>query len=132
MDYADLREAVYNHLCTNVPAVSNRVFWSYTAPKNTERPYLVMYFTGELPSINTYCGVWMQFDVLCFGEEANILSLDPIADLVVSSLHKTDITTPLGRTIRPEYNRDSRVDYWDEDSRSNVIRLKFWIPTDLW
>lgn len=132
MNYADLREGIYNWLCTKVPAVASRVFWGWTAPSDTTKPYLEMSFVGELPQVNNPCGLFMQLEVLVFGDESDILAIDPIADLVVSSLHRQSVTTPAARVIKPQYVNDSRIDFWDESSRSNVIRTKFIIPTDFW
>ena len=69
MDYADIREAIYDHLVAQVGAVSGRVFQGWVASPETEKPYLIFYFTGELPSINTPCGTFMQYEVLVVGEE---------------------------------------------------------------
>ena len=132
MDYADLREGIFNHLCSNVPSVGNRVFWGWTAPADTVKPFLEMSFIGELPQVNNPCGLWMQVEVLVVGEESDILSLDPIADLVVTVMHNQQVATPLLRIIKPRYIRDSRIDFWDENLRANIIRLKFLIPTDFW
>lgn len=132
MDYADLREAIYDQLVAEVAAVGNRVFWGWTASAETEKPFLVMLFTGEVPSIATHLGSFMTFDVHVLGEEGNILAIDPVADAVVTALHQVDITTPDGRIIRAEYRRDARNDMWSEEFRANVIQLKFWMPTDFW
>lgn len=131
MDYADLREAIYDALCAEVPAVGDRVFWGWTAPADTQKPFLEISFLGELPSDNP-CGTWMQLEVLVIGEESNILALDPIADTVGHALHNMRIPTPDGRAIRPEQTRDARIDGWSESLRANIIRLKFLIPTDVW
>ena len=132
MEYSDLRLAIYNQLCTTIPAVSNRVYWGWVAKADTVKPYLIISFTGELPSLNTPLGSFMQFDVLAVGVQGGILSLDPIADDVVTALHNVDITTPAGRIIRCEYRRDARIDFWSEQLNGNLIRLKFWLPTDFW
>jgi hypothetical protein len=139
MDRADLREAIYDQICSLVPAIWGtgspaecNVFWGWTAPGDTEKPFIVLTFTGDIPSINTPCGMFIQFDVDLIGDEGNIMNLDPIADDIVSILHQTDITTPTGRIIRPEYRRDSRNDYWSEDFRANVIHMRFLLPTDFW
>lgn len=139
MDYTDLRTALYDHICFCVPGIHTtdsppvcKVFWGWVAPGDTEKPFIVLTFTGDLPSINTPLGMFIQFDVDIFGQEGNILNIDPIADDVVSCLHQTDIVTPDGRIIRPEYRRDARVDYWSEDFRANVIHLRFLLPTDFW
>jgi hypothetical protein len=132
MDYADLREAIHGHLVTNVPAVGGRVWWGWTAPSDAQKPFLLMTFTGELPSVNTPLGLFLQYDVLAVGVEADILSLDPVADAVVTALHEVDIVTGAGRVIRSEYKRDARMDMWSQDLMANIIRLKFWLPTDFW
>jgi hypothetical protein len=132
MDYADIREGLYEHLCTEIPAVGDRVFWGYTAPADTEKPFLVMTFMGELPSLNTPLGTFMQFTVDVFGEEGNIIAIDPIADDVVAAIHQVDITTPDGRIIRGEYRRDARTDFWSETFRASVISNRFLLPTDFW
>jgi len=131
MDYADLREAIYNELAVGITDVGNRVFWSHTAPADTEKPFLEIAFLGELPSM-TPLGTMMQVEVLCLGEESNIMGLDPIADAVVSVLDGPEIVTPDGRVITLEYWNDSRIDGWSEELRANVIRLKFILPTDAW
>ena len=131
MDYADLREAVEIELKAQVPAVANRVFWSHTAPADTVKPFLEIAFLGELSGI-TPKGTMMQVEVLCLGEEANIMGLDPVADTVISALDGPQITTPDGRTITLEYWNDSRIDGWSEELRANIIRLKFILPTDAW
>lgn len=132
MDYADLRVGIRNQLVTEIAAVGGRVFWGWTASAETEKPLLTMSFKGEVPSMNTPCGMWMMYDVLVIGEEGNVLAIDPIADAVVDALHKVDVTTPDGRIIRSEYRRDARIDYWIEELRGQAIRLAFWLPTDLW
>ena len=124
MNYADVRVAIFNALET----LGNEVYWGWTAPKDAERPYITMSFTGEVPSINIPCGKFAQLEVLVFGEEANILQIDPIADAIIDLLDKQVLDTPSGGNVRPEYRRDSRGDWWDEESRSNVIRISFWIP----
>jgi hypothetical protein len=138
MDYADLREAIYDQLCL-IPALldtgspqKGKVFWAWTAPADTPKPYAFISFTGDVPSARTPCGMFVTFDVCVVGEEADILNLDPVADDVLDALHQVDIVTPKGRIIRCEYRRDARVDYWAEDIRANVIRLAFWLPTDFW
>ena len=131
MDYADLREAVFDELVAQVAAVAGRVFWGHTAPADTLKPFLEIAFLGELPSA-TPLGTMMQVEVLCLGEESNIMGLDPVADAVVTALDGPQITTPDGRTITLEYWNDSRIDGWSEELRANVIRLKFILPTDAW
>lgn len=138
MDYADVREGLYDHLCMYITEVQDsssppkcKVFWEWTAPADIQKPYIEIAFMGELAPVNG-CAVWMQLEVLVFGEESNILAIDPIADHVVSSLHNQDVITPDGRTIRPKYVRDSRMDFWVETPRANGIRLKFLIPSDFW
>lgn len=132
MDTADLREAVYDHLVANIPAVSGRVFWKFTAPADTEKPFIEMGFLTDVPSINTPLGMFYRLDLIIIGEEGNIIAIDPISDLVVSVLHEQDIVTPDGRVIRCEYRRNSKMDYWYEEFRGNAIRLEFWLPTDFW
>ena len=131
MDWGDIREGIYDELCAVIPAVSSRVFWAWTAPADTVKPFIEMSFIGQIPSPNK-CGLHMQLEILVIGEPSNILSIDPIADLVVSSLHKQLITTPAGRNIECAYMRDSRTDLWHERLNGNCIRLKFWIPSDVW
>lgn len=137
MDYADLREGVYDALCT-IPAIQDsssppqgRVWWEWTAPADTVKPFLEMAFIGELPSINS-CALHMQLEVLVIGEPSDILSLDPLADAVVTLLHHQPILTPDGRTLVLDYVKDSRFDLWIEQLSACGIRLKFLIPTDFW
>lgn len=139
MDTLDLREGLYDHICANVPAIWTadsppicKVYWGYTAPGDVKKPFIVLTFTGELPSLNTPVGMFIQFDVDVFGDEGNITNIDPIADDVVRVLHHVNIITPDTRIIRPEYRRDARADYWSEDFRANVIHMRFLIPTDFW
>ena len=132
MDYADIRVGIYNHLVAEILTVGGRVFWGWVASAETEKPFLSMEFTGEVPSMNTPVGSFMMYDVLVIGEEGNVLAIDPIADSVVSALHEINVTTPDGRIIRSEYRRDARADYWIEDLRGQAIRLAFWLPTDFW
>jgi len=131
MDYADLRHGVFDELVAQVAAVGGRVFWQHTAPADTVKPFLEIAFLGELPSL-TPLGTMMQVEVLCLGEEANIMGLDPVADAVITALDGPEITTPDGRTITLEYWNDSRIDGWSEELRANIIRLKFILPTDAW
>jgi hypothetical protein len=132
MDSADIREGIYDQLVANVPAVGGRVFWEYTAPADTEKPLLVMGFLSDVASVNITQGMFIRVEVLVLGEQGTHMALDPIADLVVSSLHHQDVTTPDGRTIRPEYRRNSKIDFFSEDYRAAAIRLEFWVPTDFW
>ena len=90
-----------------------------------------MAFIGELPSPNK-CALHMQLEVLVIGDPSDILTLDPIADTVVSVLHHQPITCPTGRVTELDYIRDSRFDIWIEQLNACGIRLKFWIPTDFW
>lgn len=73
----------------------------------------------------------MQLDVEVYGDESNIMDIDPVADLVVSVLMQP-ITTSGGRILELEYVKDGRVDMWSEDLRASMIRLKFLIATDFW
>jgi len=139
LDYADIREAIYDQLCTNVTGIHDsssppvcKVFWGWTAPADTEKPFIVLTITGTLPSLNTPLGMFIQIDVDVFGGEGNILDIDPVADEVISALHNQSFTTPTGKVIRPEFRRDTRVDSWSEEFRANVIHMRFMIPTDLW
>lgn len=132
MDYADLRTAIYDHLVAEIIEVGGRVFWGWTADADTEKPFLVMMMIGESPSINTPLGLFMTVEILTVGEQGNILAIDPIADHVISALHQVDINTPDGRTIRLEYRRESRIDFWSEELRGNVIDSRFTLPTDFW
>jgi len=132
MEYSDLREGIYNHLVANVAAVGNRVFWGWTAPADSVKPFLTMSFAGELPSATgNKCALLMQLDVEVFGDESNILAIDPVADDVVRAL-ALPVTTPAGRTIQLDYVRDARFDAWSEALRASMIRLKFVLPSDLW
>jgi hypothetical protein len=131
MEYSDIRKAFYNQLNTEITEVT-AVRSGWVPKADIDKPYLVVEFAGELPSINTHVGIWMQIDVLIVGMEGDFLTMDDIADHVVRVLHKVDITTEAGRIIRPEYKRDSRVDYWSEDLNASVIRVRFWLPTDFW
>ena len=137
MQYADLREGIYDALCT-IPAIQDsssppvgKVFWEWTAPADTEKPFLEMAFIGELPSLNK-CAMHMQLEVLVIGDPSNILAIDPIADDVVSLLHHQPITTPAHRTLELCYVRDSRFDLWIEQLSACGIRLKFLVVTDFW
>jgi hypothetical protein len=139
MNYGDIREGIYNALCT-IPAIQDtgsppkgKVYWEWTAPADTVKPFLEMAFIGEVPSMNAgKCAHHMQLEVLCFGQPSNILDLDPVADAVVTLLNDKPILTPAGRTIVCNYIRDSRFDAWVEQLSASMIRLKFIIPTDLW
>lgn len=132
MDYADLRSALAIHIKAQVPEVGNRLHSTWAGKADEVKPFLVMQFTGDLPSINTPKGLFMGIDVLVIGEEGNILAIDVIADKIVTELHKVDITTPDGRTIVVEYRRDARIDFWIEEVNGLAIRLAFWMPTDFW
>ena len=132
-----MREGIYDALCT-IPAIQDsssppvgKVFWEWTAPADEEKPFLEMAFIGELPSLNK-CALHMQLEVLVIGDPSDILSLDPIADDVVSLLHHQPILTPAHRTLVLDYVRDSRFDLWIEQLSACGIRLKFVIPTDFW
>jgi len=129
MDTADLREAIYNQITANVSA---GVYWAWTAPADTAKPYVTIAFQGDIGSARSPYGMFKRVEIMIYGDEGSIMSLDPIADAIVQCLHKRDITTPDGRTIRLEYRRDSYFDFWDEATRSAAIRLSFWLPTDLW
>ena len=132
MDIADIRTGIYNHLCTQVTAVSNRVYWAYSAPADTTLPCLIMSMGEDMASINSPKGMFSQVHVSALGKEGSIHLLDPVVDAVVKALHKVAITTPDGRKIYPEYRRDSRFEAWDEDFKANVITVSFVIPTDFW
>ena len=132
MDSADLREGIWNHLNANVLSVAGRIYWGHTASAEMIKPFLVMMFRGDYPSVATPLGMFKKIEILCVGEEANILALDPVADEVIDAMHNQDITTPDGRVLRCEYRRDSYIDYWNEELRGNVILLSFLMPTDFW
>ena len=133
MDYGDIRKGIYNHLCTEIATVSNRVFWSHTAPADSTKPLLEFSFAGELPPASgNPCGFFQQVDVEVYGEESNILDIDSVADAVVSALHQVPITTPASRIIYMRYVPSARFDDWNERLRASMIRLKFVFATDLW
>lgn len=132
MDNADLRTGIRDEIVAQIAAVAGRVFWGWTAPAETPKPFVAVMFAGDLPSINTPLGLFTRVDVFVVGDEGDVHNLDPISDGIMSALHKQDITTPAGRTIRPEYRRDSRMDGWSEDFKGNTIRTQYWIPTDFW
>ena len=97
MDYADLREAIWQQICTGVPQIWDtssppkcKCFWGWTAPADTPKPFIVMNFAGELaPASGNPCGLFMQVDVEVYGEEANIMAIDPIADWLFQSCTKS-------------------------------------------
>lgn len=137
MDYQDIRYGIRNALAT-IPAIQTgsppqgKVFWEWTAPADTPKPFLEMAFDGELPSATGGdCAMHMQLEVLCFGDPGSIHNLDPIADAVVTLLNDKPIVTPLGAYLRPKYARDSRFDAWVEQLNASMIRLKFIIPVQM-
>lgn len=140
MDYADLRYAIWEQICNNVPQILDsasppncRCFWGWAAPADTAKPFITMEFGGELAPVNgNKCGLFMQVDIEVYGEEANILAIDPIADLVVTVLHQVPITTPDGRTLYLKYQPTARFDAWSESLRASMIRLKFTFASDRW
>lgn len=134
MDYHDIREAIRSALAT-IPAIqagsplAGKVYWEWTAPADTVKPWLEMAFDGELPSLTAgHCALHMQLEVLVFGEAGGYHTIDPIADAVVTLLHHQNITTATGKIICPEYIRDSRFDAYVDQLKASVIRLKFLIP----
>lgn len=132
MDYADLRTGIQNHLVTEIPAVTG-VFWRWTAPADTVKPFILMSFGGELPSANgNTCGVFQQLDVEVYGDETSIHLIDPVADAVFDALHQVPITTPDGRIIYLRYVPGSRFDDGSDKFKASMIRLKFSLPTDIW
>lgn len=130
MDYSDIRYGLWSHLCTQITAVSSRVFWGWTAPADTPKPYITMSFSGELPSTNS-CALFQQLDVEVYGDESNIMAIDPVADAIVTAL-RLPITTPKGKNLELDYLRDARFDAWNEELRVSMIRVRFLIPSDLW
>lgn len=133
MDYASLREGIYHHLVAQVGAVGGRVFWEWTAPADTTLPFIEIAFMGEIPSPNK-CAMHQQLEVLVLGQQSDILSLDPVADAVVTALHHQALLTTSSPPCSTElcYVRDSRQDLWVEQFNAACIRLKFLIPTDFW
>ena len=131
MDNADIRKAIWQELTDNITTVT-AIKTGYTPSAEQTKPYLVIDFTGELPNINSPKGMFITFDVLAIGEAGDMLTIDALADSVVSTLHNTDITTSTGNIIRPEYRRDGRFDYWSEALQASVIRTAFWLPVDFW
>lgn len=140
MDYADCRHGIFDALCAGVPYVWDsssppncKVFWGWTAPADTVKPFITMEFGGELaPVSGNKCGLFMQVDIEVYGEESNILAIDPIADLVITVLHQVPITTPKGKTLYLKYQPTARFDAWSETLRASMIRLKFLLASDRW
>jgi hypothetical protein len=136
MDYADIREGIHDHLCNCVAGIDDassppvcKVFDEWTAPADTEKPFLEMAFLGEIPTVNrSKCAHHMQLEVLVMGEEYNIIAIDPIADNVVSCLHHQSVVCPSGARYEPQYIQDSRMDGHNQQLNASVIRLLFWIP----
>ena len=89
-----------------------------------------MSFSGELPSVNS-CALFQQLDVEVYGDESNIMAIDPVADAIVTAL-RLPITTPRGKNLELDYLRDARFDAWNEELRVSMIRVRFLIPSDLW
>jgi len=131
MNYADVREGIYNHLVAEITEVAGRVYWYWTAPADSPKPLIEFALIGEVPALNP-CLALMQMEVLVMGEPSDILALDPIADAVVAALHQQPVTTPLGHVGRPQYVRDSRIDTWIEKLNACAIRLKFLLPSGFW
>lgn len=134
MDTADLRLGVRNQLVTELmgsPPLVTNVYWTDTAPADTELPFLVMGFLEDMPAMNPH-GMFKQVEVLVVGEPQQVHNLEPIADQVIAALHDIYITTPGGRRIRLKYQRDSWLEFYSETLKATVIRLKFSLPTDLW
>lgn len=136
MNYQDIRYGIRNALAT-IPAIQagsppqGKVFWEWTAPADTPKPWLEMELDGDIPSLNS-CAYHIGLEVLCFGDMGSIHNLDPIADAVVTLLNDQPILTPAGRYLRPKYLRDSRFPSFVNQLNASVIRLKFIIPTDLY
>lgn len=131
MDYADLRTGIHERLCADVD-VGNRVFNGWVAPADTEKPFAIFSFIGELPSVNTHVGMWQQVEVVILGEESSYATIDPIADSVINALDENYIYTPDGRRIFLQYVRDARFDTYVSSHNAAAIRMKFILPTDFW
>jgi hypothetical protein len=127
MNYAEVRGGIAKYLSDNVTDVDGRVKQSWANAGDIEKPFVVFSFLGELPSADNHLGVWMQLEVNVAGVEGSFTPLDVIADQIVGLLHNQVITTTTGN-FRPEFWRDSRIDYWNQELKLNVIRLKFTIP----
>jgi len=132
MDYADLREGIYDALCS-IPAIQDsgsppqgRVFREWVADADTEKPFLEFAFIGEIAPPNK-CALFMQVEVLCFGDPDH--TLDKLADDVVSLLHHQPVVMPSGAISELCYIRDSRMDIWSEALNAHGVRLKFWLPS---
>lgn len=135
MLYSDLREGIYNELCT-IPAIwdsssppQGKVFREWVADADTEKPFLEFSFMGEIASLNK-CALFMQVEVLCFGDPDH--ALDQLADDVVSLLHHQPVVMPSGAISKLCYTRDSRMDIWSEELKAHGVRLKFWLPSQFY
>jgi hypothetical protein len=129
LNAAELRQAIITTLINNVSTVAGRVFATFTAPADTARPFLEAGFLGELPAMNPQ-GMFYQWEVLCVGDDVDILTLDAVADEVITKLHDVHITTTSSppSTFYCTYTRDGRVDQYSNDLNGLVIRLKFLVP----
>ena len=132
MQYADLREGIYDALCS-IPAIQDsssppqgKVFREWVADADTEKPFIEFAFIGEIPSPNK-CALHMQVEVLCFGDPDHVL--DQLADDVVSLLHHQPVVMPSGAISKLCYMRDSRLDIYSDNLKAWGVRLKFWLPS---
>jgi len=129
MNTAELRQTIVTELINNVSSVSGRVWATFTAPDDETRPFLEVGFIGDLPAVNPY-GMFYQLEVLCVGDDVDILTLDAVADEVIRTLHEVYITSTLSppSTFYCVYTRDGRMEQYSNDLNGLVVRLKFLVP----
>ena len=129
MNTAELEQAILAKLISDVSTVAGRVFATFTAPADTARPYLEAGFLEDLPAMNPY-GMFYQLEVLCVGDDVDILTLDNVADEVIRDLHDIHITTTSSpaSTFYCTYTRDGRMKQFSNDLNGLVIRLRFYVP----
>lgn len=130
MDTADIRIGIYNQLTGSVSAVNNRVFWAYTAPADTPKPFIYLTISTSSSLLNPL-GMFYVLRVYVLGQEGTAHVIDDVADDVVGALHKVDISTPEGSTICPVFDRDSRFEDWNENVRAHIVGLSFTVPVSI-
>jgi len=98
-----LRKAIYAKLI-EITEFDSRVYQSYTAPENGEKPYCVIKMMGEDPAVDNKIGSIWSFSVYIYDDPDSFISLDDLVVLVKQKLNGVTLTTvPAGYKFVPEF-----------------------------
>lgn len=118
-----MRDAIRKRLAAKVPAVGSRVYEVSTAGPKTQKPYLVVKYTGDADTKMRY-GFDVGFEVWAYTEQTSNRVLDAIARKVISALHRQDLVTDDGLQFQLRYTGQG-PDYDDPDWEALGRRLSF-------